>query len=109
MGGRRRRGGTPEAREAQLVNDAYTVAEERIRSGKASDSLLVQVMRLGSIRAEKENRKIDYENDLLQAKRDAIVAEREAKASYDEVLRVLRGYDADFPDDDDEDEDYEED
>lgn len=107
MGGRRRRGGTPEAREAQLVNDAYNVAEERIRSGKASDSLIVQVLRLGSIRAEKENRKIDYENDLLQAKRDAIVAEREAKASYDKVLRVLKGYDADFSDD--EDEDYEED
>lgn len=105
MGGKRRKGITPEAREAQLINDAMSVAEDRIKNGNASDSLLIQVMRLGSSRAELEKEKLRSENALLEAKRESIRAAKNAAETYDRAIRALKGYDSEIPDDDYEDED----
>lgn len=105
MGGKRRKGITPEAREAQLINDAMSVAEDRIRNGSASDSLLIQAMRLGSSRAELEKEKLRSENALLEAKRESIRAAKNAAETYDRAIRALKGYDSEIPDDDYEDED----
>lgn len=98
---RRRPGTTAKARESQLVNDAFSIAEQRIRDGTASDSLLIQVMKQGSMRSKLEERKLDGEVALLESKRRAIEAEKERGVDYKAVMNALRGYESEFDEDDD--------
>lgn len=90
-----RPGLTIEARENQLINLAVDCAEERIRSGKASDTLLVHWLKLGTTKAEIEKEKLRNENELLLAKTSAVKQSEQSERKYQEVLDAFRSYSID--------------
>lgn len=102
MAMKRRPGTTVEDRENQMISLAMDCAEERIRSGKASDSLLVHYLKLGTTRSRLEREKLENENELLRAKTDSIEASRESSQKYEEAIRAFRSYSIDAQYDEDE-------
>lgn len=99
---KRRPGTTVGARENQMISLAMDCAEERIRSGKASDSLLVHYLKLGSKRAQLEQEKLENENELLRAKTSAIESSRESSEKYEEAIRAFKSYSIDVGDEEDD-------
>lgn len=102
MAMKRRPGITVEDRENQMISLAMDCAEERIRSGKASDSLLVHYLKLGTTRSRLEREKLENENELLRAKTDSIEASKESAQKYEEAIRAFRSYSIDLEYDEDE-------
>jgi len=83
---------TPEGREAQLIEAAMDLAERQIREGTASSQVITHFVKLGSIRNEREMRKIELEGDLLQAKREALEAQQHAGELYEKAIEAFKYY-----------------
>lgn len=83
---------TPQNRENQLVSLAMGLVEERIRSGKASDSLLVQVCRMGSTREALEKEHLKIRIGLDRAKTRSIESSDRMEEVYKEAMAAMREY-----------------
>lgn len=95
-----RPGTTIEARENQLISLAVDEAEKRIRDGRASDSLIVHYLKLGTRKAQLEREKLENENELLRAKTEAIESSKESEKLYREAIDAFKRYTV--PEDDEE-------
>lgn len=89
---RRRPGTTPEARENQLVALAVDEAERQIRAGTASSQLLTHFLKLGSTRELLEQERLRHENELLEAKREALASAARVEELYKNALAAMRTY-----------------
>lgn len=89
---RRRPGTTPEARENQLVALAVDEAERQIRAGTASSQLLTHFLKLGSTRELLEQERLRHENELLEAKREALASAARVEELYKNALEAMRTY-----------------
>lgn len=99
---------TAEDREDQLIALAFDVAEERLRDRSASNQLIAEIMRMGTIKERLQKEKLQRENEMLKAKTEAIESQKRTDQLYKEALEAMRiysGYDGDRDYDDDE-EDY---
>lgn len=83
---------TIEDREDELINLALDQAEERIRSGKASDSLLIQFIRHSSTKAQLEKEKLEADVELAKAKAEAIRQEERIEETYLKAIEALKRY-----------------
>ena len=83
---------TPEGREDQMIAYAINLAEEQLRNGTASSQVITHYLKLGSMREKYEKRKLQEEIKLLEAKTDAIKADREKNALYEQVIEAIRTY-----------------
>lgn len=83
---------TPQNRENQLIDLAMGLVEERIRQGKASDSLLVQICRMGSSRERLEKEHLRVQNELARAKTHSIESSDRMEAMYQEAMQAMRTY-----------------
>lgn len=93
MSGRKQRPAlTPENRENQLIDLAYSVVEDRLRDGKVSDSLLAQIFRMGSTRERLEKERLRAQNQLAAAKTKAIESSDKIEALYAEAMNALKVY-----------------
>lgn len=93
---------TPEARENQILARAWDLIEERILDGTASNALLVQCLRMGSSKERFEKDLINTRIENLQAKTQAIEAEKRVDELYAKALDAMRIYSGQRPFDDDE-------
>lgn len=82
----------PQNRENQLIDLAMGLVEERIRQGKASDSLLVQICRMGSSREKLEKEHLRVQNELARAKTHSIESADRMDAMYQEAMQAMRTY-----------------
>ena len=89
---RRRPGTTPEARENQLVALAVDRAEQQIRDGTASAQVITHFLKLGSTREFLEQERLRHENELLEAKREAIASAQRVEELYKTALDAMRTY-----------------
>lgn len=89
---RRRPGTTPEARENQLVSLAVDRAEQQIRDGTASAQVITHFLKLGSTRELLEQERLRHENELLEAKREAIASQARVEELYRTALDAMRTY-----------------
>ena len=94
---RRRPATTPEGREMQLAAQAYDLAERQIQDGTASAQVLVHFIKYGSTRERLEQQRIAHENELLQAKREAMDDAKMSVALYQEAHNALRKYQGQEP------------
>jgi hypothetical protein len=92
---------TPEGRENQLIALAYDAAEQQIRDGKASSQVLTHFLKLGSTREDLEKKRLEHENELLQAKVESLASQGKTEELYREALKAMRSY-AGQPDLDDD-------
>lgn len=92
---------TPEARENQIIADAYDLAEKQIREGTASSQVISHFLKMGSPKARLEKEKMELENELIRAKTKAIESGEEIRAMYEDAIRAMKEYNGRGGSDDD--------
>jgi len=85
-------GKTIESRENQIIRLAYDLAEERIRRKTATSQEVTHFLKAGSIIAQLEKAKLDKENQLLQAKTEALKSQKRVEELYANALSAMRSY-----------------
>lgn len=83
---------SPEARENQLINEAYDLVEERFQDGTATAQETVHFLRLGSQKNQMEMEKLRKENELLTAKTDALQSAKRVEELYADALSAMKLY-----------------
>ena len=92
-----------EARENQLIALAINVAEKQLLVGTASAQVITHYLKLGSTRERLEKEKIERENELLAAKREALESAKRIEELYSNALSAMRSYSGSVRPTDDED------
>jgi hypothetical protein len=83
---------TPEARENQLIAKAVDLAERQLADGTASAQVITHYLKLGSSREKLEQERISRENELLQAKREAMASAARVEELYTGAINAMRAY-----------------
>lgn len=83
---------TPEARENQLIALAVDLVEKQMREGTASSQVITHYLKLGSSREKLEQERLAKENDLLDAKVEAMASAKRVEELYGKALEAMRSY-----------------
>lgn len=83
---------TPEARENQLIEMAFSLAEKQLRDGTASAQVITHLMKRGSGRERRELDKLESENQLLKARIESIGSGQKIEELYGEAISAMRRY-----------------
>ena len=83
---------TSEARENRLIALAVDLAERQLAEGTASAQVITHYLKLGSSRERLEKEKIERENELLRAKREALESAKRVEELYANALEAMRSY-----------------
>jgi hypothetical protein len=89
---RRKPATTPEARELQLVSDAYDLAERQIQEGTASSQVITHFLKAGSRRESSELERLTSENELLRAKIDNMASAARVEELYAGAIEAMKAY-----------------
>ena len=89
---------TPEARENQLIAMAYDLVEQRLLNGTATSQETTHFLKLGSMKARLEAEKLRKENELLEAKTEALQSAKRVEELYSEALNAMRAYSGNMDD-----------
>lgn len=88
----RRPATTPETRELELSDAAYTLAEEQLRNGSASSQVITHFLKAGSMRERLEQQRIEHEIELSRVKMENLQAQTRVEELYLNALDAMRGY-----------------
>lgn len=83
---------TPEGRENQMISYAVDLAEKQLREGTASAQVISHYIKLGSSRERLEQERLTRENELLQAKAEAMASAKRVEELYSQALDAMRSY-----------------
>jgi len=83
---------TPEARENQLINLSYDLAERQILEGTASAQVVTHFLKLGSTRERLEQIKIARETKLMDAKIESMASMARVEELYKDAMDAMRNY-----------------
>jgi hypothetical protein len=83
---------TPEGRENQLIGMAVELAERQLAEGTASSQVITHYLKLGTSRERLEQEKLQHENELLKAKKEALASQARVEELYMNALTAMRGY-----------------
>lgn len=83
---------TPEGRENQLIGAAVDLAERQLVDGTASAQVITHYLKLGSTREQLEQEKLRRENDLLQARAEAMESAKHIEELYVNAIAAMRSY-----------------
>lgn len=83
---------TVEARENQLIEAAVNLAEEQLSKGTASAQVITHYLKLATTRERLEKEKLARENELLQAKTEALQSAKRIEDLYANALKAMRSY-----------------
>ena len=83
---------TPEARENQLISKAVDLAARQLDDGSASAQVITHFLKLGSSREKLEQERLEKENELLGAKKEAMAAAGRIEELYSEAIQAMRQY-----------------
>lgn len=83
---------TPEARENQLVDLAFEVAEEQLLNRDASAQVITHFLKLGSEREKTERKRLELELELTRAKIDSMESSKRLEQLYDNAIKAMRDY-----------------
>lgn len=83
---------TPEARQNQLIALAYDLVEERLRNGTATSQETTHFLKMGSTRAKLEEKLLEEDCRLREAKVESIEREKRIEALYEEAIAAVRRY-----------------
>ena len=83
---------SPEARENQLISLAVDCAERQMREGTASAAVIVHYLKLGTEKERLEREKLKAENQLLQAKTQAIEDAKKEPELYINAIAAMKRY-----------------
>ena len=83
---------TPEAREQQLIAEAYDLVEERILNGTATSQELVHFLKLGTQKARTEMEILERQKELITAKTEALQSAKHVEELYSEAMKAMKIY-----------------
>lgn len=83
---------TPEARENQLIAAAVDLAEQQLRDGTASPSVITHFLKLASTKQQLEVEKLKSETEFLRAKAEAVQSNQRAEELYTEAIAAMKRY-----------------
>lgn len=89
---RRRHATTPEARELELSDVAYDLAEEQMKSGTASSQVITHFLKMGSTRERLEQQRMEHEIELMEVKKDQLEGQIRVEELFKNALDAFRGY-----------------
>lgn len=92
---KKRPGQSVEERENQLISLAADLAERQLAEGTASAQVITHFLKLGTQRAKLEMEKIEYENNLLQARTESLESAARIEELYTKALGAMRKYQGD--------------
>ena len=81
-----------ENRENQLIEMAYSVAEERLINGTASAQEIVHFLKMGTAKAQLEKKKLEAETELLESKKDAVDSAKRSEETYQAAIEAFKNY-----------------
>ncbi len=88
---------TPEGRENQVIAAAYDLAEEQIFDKTASSQVITHFLKLGSSREKLEKERIAMENELTQAKIEAMAQAGRLEELMTDALHAFKSYSGETP------------
>lgn len=88
----RRPATTQEARERQLISDAYDLAEKQIADGTVSAQVLSHFLKLGSEREKLEREKLKLEARVLTSRAEQIDSGKRMEELYGQAIEAMREY-----------------
>lgn len=83
---------TPESRENQMISLAFDQVEKQLRDGTASSQVLTHFLKLATEEKKLEREKLRGENQLLQAKTEAIQSAQRIEELYANAIAAMRNY-----------------
>lgn len=83
---------TPEAREQQLADAAYNLAEDQIQSGTASSQVITHFLKAGSLRERLEQQRMEHEIELMEVKKEQLEGQKRIEELYLSALDAMRSY-----------------
>lgn len=86
---------TSEGRENELINAAYNLAEQRIRDGTASDTMLSHFLKMGSRQSALDYKIKELEMELVAAKTEALRSQKRAEDKFTAAIEAMKRYGGD--------------
>ena len=83
---------TPEANENQMISLAMDLVRQRLINGTASSQETTHFLKLGSSKAKAEMEKLRHENELLQAKTEALQSSKRIEELYADAISAMKSY-----------------
>lgn len=83
---------TPEANENQMISLAMDLVRQRLIDGTASSQETTHFLKLGSSKAKAEMEKLRHENELLQAKTEALQSSKRIEELYADAISAMKSY-----------------
>lgn len=83
---------TPEARENQLIALAVNLAEQQLRDGTASPSVITHYLKLASTREKLEMEMLKHKTELVTAQTQAIESAKHVEELYQNAIDAMRRY-----------------
>ena len=83
---------TIEGHENLMISRAMQLAERQIAEGTASAQVITHFLKLGTTRERLEQERLARENELLQAKIEAVGNAKDTMVLYQEALNAMRSY-----------------
>ena len=81
-----------ENRENQLVSLAMDLAEKQLQEGTASSQVITHFLKAGTAKYEYELEKLRRENQLLEAKTEALQSSKNIEELYGNAIKAMRDY-----------------
>lgn len=88
---------TNEGRENELINMAYNLAEQRIREGTASDTMLTHFLKMGSRQSRVDLEIQQLQKELIAAKTEAMKSAKRAEERFAAAMEAMKRYGGDEP------------
>ena len=83
---------TDEGVKAHCIALAFKAAEDQLQSGKASSQLITHFLKLATAEEELKLEQLRYQNELLQAKTNALNTAGQDASLYNDCIAALGGY-----------------
>lgn len=83
---------TPEGREAQMINLAERLAEERLRDGTASSAIITHYLNLGASKYKVEREVLEEKRKMLQAQTEALQSQKRVEELYANAISAFKTY-----------------
>ena len=83
---------SPKEREDEMINLAMNLAEQQLRDGTATPSVIVHYLKLGSTRGIIENEMLSKKSDLLKAQKEKIDSDKRMEDLYEQALNAMKVY-----------------
>lgn len=96
---------TPGAKENQMINLAFKLAEKKLKDGSASSQLITHFLKLATVKEQLENEKLRADLEVANAKVKHMASQETSQELYQKALEAFCKYSGTNYDENEEDDD----